>query len=321
VDSIIRADGAEKGEIGGAVALVLVVETGRRPAFIGIGTRVAATSCFEVSSRVYPYLLRGVAITRANQVWAMDITCIAMARGFVVLDWSAAGCCRGGCRSRWKQHSVSRRWRTPWGATVSRKYSTPTSARSSLAKPSPAHGKGAWRDNVFVERLWRSVKYEEVYLRAYDSVSESVSALRGVCLRFRDSGTASRGCRRALDRMIKLCRLQRRAPVQNFAFSVTMAVKNAASAEALRHPVASARERRRALGNARACRRSTDCDRSDRSGAQGCRRWIAEPFEISLHFTYTDESKSEAGKMPRGFANHFSYFDLGSNSGGPFPFP
>jgi putative transposase len=55
--------------------------------------RVSATSCFEVSSRVYPYLLRGVAITRSNQVWAMDITCIAMARGFVylavVLDWSS----------------------------------------------------------------------------------------------------------------------------------------------------------------------------------------------------------------------------------------
>src|SRR5580700_1145618 len=57
----------------------------------------------------------------------------------------------------------------------------------------------------------------------------------------------------------------------------------------------------------------------------GCSsRWPlapAEPFEISLHLTYTDESKSEAGKMQRGFANHFSYFDLGSNSGGPFLFP
>ena len=57
----------------------------------------------------------------------------------------------------------------------------------------------------------------------------------------------------------------------------------------------------------------------------GCSsRWPlapAEPFEISLHLTYTDESKSEAGRMQRGFANHFPYFDLGSNSGGPFPFP
>ena len=86
------------------------------------------------------------------------------------------------CRSRWRRRSASRRWRRRWRSTASRRSSTPTRARSSRARPSPAccakhdikismDGKGAWRDNVFVERLWRSVKYEEVYLHAYDSVS------------------------------------------------------------------------------------------------------------------------------------------------------
>ncbi len=140
---------------------------------------------------------------------------------------------------------------------------------------------------------------------------------RRACRQWHSRQHASRGCRRVLDRMIKLCRLQRRAPVQNFAPSVATAVRNAASAEALRHPVASARERDVPWAmldvSPKHGLRSTD-----RSGAQGCRRWITEPFEISLHFTYTDDSKSEAGKITRGFANHFSYFDLGSNSGGPF---
>jgi len=95
----------------------------------------------EPGHKIYPYLLRGLAITRPNQVWAMDITYIAMARGFVylavALDWFAASW-RGGCRLRWRRRSASRRWRTPWRATASRRYSTPTRARSSLAKPSPA---------------------------------------------------------------------------------------------------------------------------------------------------------------------------------------
>src|SRR5271166_5268621 len=99
----------------------------------------------EPGHKIYPYLLRGVEITRANQVWAMDITYIPMARGFVylavVLDW------------------FSRRVLS-WRVSIS------------------MDGKGAWRDNVFVERLWRSVKYEEVYLRAYDSVSEARASIR-----------------------------------------------------------------------------------------------------------------------------------------------
>ena len=94
--------------------------------------------------KIYPYLLRGVTIDRPNQVWAMDITYIPMARGFVylaaVVDW------------------FSRRVLS-WRLSIT------------------MDGKGSWRDNVFVERLWRSIKYEEVYLKAYDTVSEARASI------------------------------------------------------------------------------------------------------------------------------------------------
>jgi putative transposase len=93
---------------------------------------------------------------------------------------SVAGFCRGACRSRWRRHSASRRCRRRWRSTASRRPSTPTRDRNSRAPPFTGvlimsgiaismDGSGAWRDNVFVERLWRSVKYEEIYLRAYDT--------------------------------------------------------------------------------------------------------------------------------------------------------
>jgi putative transposase len=122
----------------------------------------------------------------------MDITYIPMARGFVylavVLDWFSRRVLAWRCRSPWRLSSASRRWRRRWRVTASRTSSTPTRVRSSpgtaftgvLANNGIAismDGKGAWRDNVFVERLWRSVKYEEVYLRAYDSVSEARASI------------------------------------------------------------------------------------------------------------------------------------------------
>ena len=131
--------------------------------------------------------------TRPNQVWAMDITYIPMARGFVylaaVVDWfSRRVLAWRRVDHAWKSTSASRRWRRPWPDTAGPRSSTPIRAASSPARPSPAccssngiaismDGKGAWRDNVFVERLWRSVKYEEVYLRAYDSVGEARASL------------------------------------------------------------------------------------------------------------------------------------------------
>ena len=118
----------------------------------------------EPGHKIYPYLLRGLEITRPNQVWAMDITYVPMARGFVylavVLDWA------------------SRRvlaWRLYQGSQFTGTAFTGVLVKNDIAIS--MDGKGAWRDNVFVERLWRSVKYEEVYLRAYDGVGEARSSI------------------------------------------------------------------------------------------------------------------------------------------------
>jgi len=135
---------------------------------------------------VFPYALRGLAIERANQVWALDITYVPMARGWVylvaVLDWASR---------RVLAHRVSitmeaqfcvealREAATRWGSPeiVNTDQGSQFSSAEFVAEVArlgarqSMDGKGCWRDNVFVERLWRSVKYEEVYLKAYDSVS------------------------------------------------------------------------------------------------------------------------------------------------------
>ena len=121
----------------------------------------------------------------------MDITYIPMARGFVylavVLDWFSRRVLSWRLSITMEAASASRRWKTRWLVTANRTSSIPTRARSSPARPSRRDrhvgiaicmdGSGSWRDNVFVERLWRSVKYEEVYLRAYDSVSDARASI------------------------------------------------------------------------------------------------------------------------------------------------
>jgi len=135
---------------------------------------------------VYPYLLRGLAIERANHVWAMDITYIPMARGFVflaaVLDWSSrrvlahrvsitmdADFCIEALQEAIARYGPPQIVNTDQGSQF-----TSSEFIGELNKHGidiSMDGRGCWRDNVFVERLWRSVKYEEVYLKAYDSVS------------------------------------------------------------------------------------------------------------------------------------------------------
>ena len=93
--------------------------------------------------KIYPYLLRGLKVDRPNQVWAMDITYIPMARGFVylaaVVDWfSRRVLGLSACRSRWRPTSASRRWRRLWPNMAGRRFSTPIRAASSPARPSPA---------------------------------------------------------------------------------------------------------------------------------------------------------------------------------------
>ena len=142
----------------------------------------------EPGHKIYPYLLRGAAITRPNQVWAMDITYIPMARGFVylavVLDWFSrrvlswrvsitmeAAFCVETLEEALAKHGKPKIFNTDQGSQFTGAGFTGLLIKNGIAIS--MDGKGAWRDNVFVERLWRSVKYEEVYLRAYDSVSEA----------------------------------------------------------------------------------------------------------------------------------------------------
>lgn len=137
---------------------------------------------------VYPYLLRGLSIDQANQVWATDITYIPMAKGFVylcaIVDWASR---------KVLAHRVSitmdttfvlealeqafQRYGQPGIFNTDQGSQFTSAAFIDVLKARNIRismdGKGCWRDNVFVERIWRSVKYEEVYLKGYGSVSEA----------------------------------------------------------------------------------------------------------------------------------------------------
>ena len=146
----------------------------------------------ESGHKIYPYLLRGKEITRPNQVWAMDITYIPMARGSVylavVLDWASrrvlswrvsitmeAAFCVETLQDALVRHGKPEIFNTDQGSQFTGAAFTGVLADNGIAIS--MDGKGAWRDNVFVERLWRSVKYEEVYLRAYQSVGEARTSI------------------------------------------------------------------------------------------------------------------------------------------------
>ena len=146
----------------------------------------------EPGHKIYPYLLRGMEIVRPNQVWAMDITYIPMARGFVylavVLDWFSrrvlswrvsitmeAAFCVETLEDALALHGKPDIFNTDQGSQFTGAAFTGALTDNCIAIS--MDGKGAWRDNVFVERLWRSVKYEEVYLRAHESVSEAHASI------------------------------------------------------------------------------------------------------------------------------------------------
>jgi putative transposase len=138
--------------------------------------------------KIYPYLLRGLVIDRPNQVWATDITYIPMARGFVylcaVMDWFArrilawrlsitmeVDFCVEALEDALARYDRPQIFNTDQGSQFTSEPFTDVLIKNDIAIS--MDGKGAWRDNVFVERFWRTVKYEEVYLRAYDSVGEA----------------------------------------------------------------------------------------------------------------------------------------------------
>jgi putative transposase len=142
---------------------------------------------------VFPYLLRTLTVDRPNQAWATDITYLPMARGFVflcaIMDWATrkvlawristtltSDFCVDALEEALRRYGTPEIFNTDQGAQF-------TSAafldvlRSHHIQIS-MDGKGCWRDNVFVERLWRSVKYEEVYLHAYETVSDVRAGLQ-----------------------------------------------------------------------------------------------------------------------------------------------
>jgi len=142
--------------------------------------------------KIYPYLLGGLAIERPNQVWAMDITYIPMARGFVylaaVMDWYTrrvlawrvsitmeVDFCIEAVEAALATYGRPEIFNTDQGSQFTSAAFTGLLLENKIALS--MDGRGSWRDNVFVERRWRSVKYEEVYLRAYDSVGDARAAL------------------------------------------------------------------------------------------------------------------------------------------------
>ena len=141
---------------------------------------------------IYPYLLRNRPITAPNQVWAMDITYIPMARGFLylaaVIDWHSrrvlawrvsitmeTAFCIEAVEDAIARHGRPEIFNTDQGSQFTSEAFTGLLKQHGIAIS--MDGKGCWRDNVFIERLWKSVKYEEVYLRAYESVSHARESL------------------------------------------------------------------------------------------------------------------------------------------------
>lgn len=152
------------------------------------------TSQGHPDHKVYPYLLRGLSIERANQVWCADITYIPMARGFVylvaVMDWFSrrvlswrlsitmeAAFCVEAVQEALVNHGRPEIFNTDQGVQF-------TSAGfvdelEAAGVRISMDGKGRFLDNIFIERLWRSLKYEEVFTKAYGSVIEARRGIGG----------------------------------------------------------------------------------------------------------------------------------------------
>jgi putative transposase len=150
------------------------------------------TSKPALGHKIFPYLLRGLTIDRANQVWASDITYIRMERGFVylaaVMDWFARRIlawrlsitlgedfCVDAVDEALRLYGSPEIFNTDQGSQFTSDTFTEVLVDNGITIS--MDGKGAWRDNVFIERFWRTLKYEEVYLKAYESVAEARSSI------------------------------------------------------------------------------------------------------------------------------------------------
>ncbi len=140
------------------------------------------TSKAAPGNKIYPYLLRGVAISEPNHVWASDITYIPMANGFLylvaIIDWASravlawrlsntmdSAFCVEALQEALERHGRPRIFNTDQGAQFTSAPFTGTLEAAGIAIS--MDGRGRFMDNIFIERLWRSVKYEEVHLKAY----------------------------------------------------------------------------------------------------------------------------------------------------------
>ena len=138
--------------------------------------------------KVYPYLLRGLEITQADQVWVADICYLPLARGFcylvAVMDWASRrvlawrlsntldpSFCTEALEEALQRYGTPEIFNTDQGSQFTSEAFTGILATRGIRIS--MDGKGRWMDNVFIERLWKSVKYEEVYLKAYNSIAEA----------------------------------------------------------------------------------------------------------------------------------------------------
>jgi putative transposase len=150
------------------------------------------TSKPNQAHRIYPYLLRELEINRSNQVWCADITYLPMARGFaylvVIMDWHSrkvlawrlsnvmdADFCVEALTEAINRYGAPGIFNTDQGSQFTSEAFTDVLQQHNIRIS--MDGKGCWIDNVFIERLWRSVKYEEVYLHAYESLTQARAGL------------------------------------------------------------------------------------------------------------------------------------------------
>ena len=150
------------------------------------------TSRRHAAHPVYPYLLRNLSIERSNHVWATDITYIPMRRGFVylvaIVDWYSrrilawrlsntltTDFCVEALQEAIVRYGTPEIFNTDQGCQFTSSEFTGQLKANGIQIS--MDGKGCWRDNVFVERLWRTIKYDEVYLKAYESVSHAKESL------------------------------------------------------------------------------------------------------------------------------------------------
>ncbi len=140
------------------------------------------------ADKIYSYLLKGLTIERANQVWCADITYLPMAKGFAylvaVMDWHSrkvlswrlsntmdAGFCKEALEEAISRYGSPEIFNADLGSQFTSETFTGVLIEHNIGIS--MDGKGRWKDNVFIERLWRSVKYKEVYLKAYEDLHEA----------------------------------------------------------------------------------------------------------------------------------------------------